>query len=141
VTAGRAAGNEIYAPMVVVIVGGLLSSTFRNMLVVPVPYQRGAARPVEPRWRSISRKPVWERRPRLEDLPAERDEFVDKIWSRSFQRRGDFGQVQSYGPVIVAEIRRDMRIAPFGLATRRTNALAPSVSTDEASGIGCGGRI
>jgi Cu/Ag efflux pump CusA len=39
------AGNEIQAPMGVVLLGGLLSSTFLNMLVVPVPYSAGAARP------------------------------------------------------------------------------------------------
>ncbi|OLE63344.1 MAG: hypothetical protein AUG04_05630 [Deltaproteobacteria bacterium 13_1_20CM_2_69_21] len=39
VLAGRAAGNEIQAPMGVVILGGLLSSTFLNMLVVPVLYR------------------------------------------------------------------------------------------------------
>lgn len=36
VIAGSEAGNEIQAPMGVVILGGLLSSTFLNMLVVPV---------------------------------------------------------------------------------------------------------
>ncbi len=36
VIAGHEAGNEIQAPMGVVILGGLLSSTFLNMLVVPV---------------------------------------------------------------------------------------------------------
>ncbi|WP_375766260.1 efflux RND transporter permease subunit [Archangium gephyra] len=36
VIAGGEAGNEIQAPMGVVILGGLLSSTFLNMLVVPV---------------------------------------------------------------------------------------------------------
>ncbi len=36
VIAGDEAGNEIQAPMGVVILGGLLSSTFLNMLVVPV---------------------------------------------------------------------------------------------------------
>jgi Cu/Ag efflux pump CusA len=39
VIAGREAGNEIQAPMGVVILGGLLSSTFLNMLVVPVLYR------------------------------------------------------------------------------------------------------
>jgi len=59
VIAGRAAGNEIQAPMGVVILGGLLSSTFLNMLVVPVLYRLwgrapertpalATARPVEP---------------------------------------------------------------------------------------------
>lgn len=32
--------NEIQAPMAVVVLGGLLSSTFLNMLVVPVLFQR-----------------------------------------------------------------------------------------------------
>jgi CzcA family heavy metal efflux pump len=36
VLAGHEAGNEIQAPMGVVILGGLLSSTFLNMLVIPV---------------------------------------------------------------------------------------------------------
>jgi Cu/Ag efflux pump CusA len=39
VLAGGEAGNEIQAPMGVVILGGLLSSTFLNMLVVPVLFQ------------------------------------------------------------------------------------------------------
>ncbi len=39
VIAGGEAGNEIQAPMGVVILGGLLSSTFLNMLVVPVLYR------------------------------------------------------------------------------------------------------
>ncbi|QRN94722.1 efflux RND transporter permease subunit [Archangium violaceum] len=39
VIAGGEAGNEIQAPMGVVILGGLLSSTFLNMLVVPVLFQ------------------------------------------------------------------------------------------------------
>ena len=69
VIAGRAAGNEIQASMGVVILGGLLSSTFLNMLVAPILYRLcgcapertpalATARPVEPR-RSISSKPVW----------------------------------------------------------------------------------
>jgi Cu/Ag efflux pump CusA len=40
VLAGGEAGNEIQAPMGIVILGGLLSSTFLNMLVVPVLYRR-----------------------------------------------------------------------------------------------------
>jgi Cu/Ag efflux pump CusA len=36
VLAGEKAGNEIQAPMGVVILGGLLTSTFLNMFVVPV---------------------------------------------------------------------------------------------------------
>lgn len=43
---GDAAGNEIQAPMAAVILGGLLSSTFLNMVLVPVLYERwsGASR-------------------------------------------------------------------------------------------------
>ncbi len=44
VLAGHAPGNEIQAPMGVVILGGLVSSTLLNMLVVPVLYARLAAR-------------------------------------------------------------------------------------------------
>ena len=40
VLAGREPGNEIQAPMGVVILGGLLSSTALNMLVVPALYAR-----------------------------------------------------------------------------------------------------
>jgi Cu/Ag efflux pump CusA len=40
VIAGGEAGNEIQAPMGVVILGGLLSSTFLNMLVLPVLFRR-----------------------------------------------------------------------------------------------------
>jgi CzcA family heavy metal efflux pump len=40
VIAGGDAGNEIQAPMGVVILGGLLSSTFLNMLVLPVLFRR-----------------------------------------------------------------------------------------------------
>ncbi|MSP71813.1 MAG: efflux RND transporter permease subunit [Myxococcales bacterium] len=40
VLAGHEAGNEIQAPMAVVILGGLLSSTVLNLLVVPVLYAR-----------------------------------------------------------------------------------------------------
>jgi Cu/Ag efflux pump CusA len=36
----HAPGNEIQAPMGVVILGGLLSSTFLNMVVVPALYAR-----------------------------------------------------------------------------------------------------
>jgi Cu/Ag efflux pump CusA len=39
------AGNEIQAPMGVVILGGLLSSTFQNMLVLPVLFRRFGAPP------------------------------------------------------------------------------------------------
>jgi Cu/Ag efflux pump CusA len=38
--AGHAPGNEIQAPMAVVILGGLLSSTALNMIVVPAFYAR-----------------------------------------------------------------------------------------------------
>ncbi|RKH01334.1 efflux RND transporter permease subunit [Corallococcus carmarthensis] len=48
VLAGGEAGNEIQAPMGVVILGGLLSSTFLNMLVVPVLFRR-FGRPPESR--------------------------------------------------------------------------------------------
>ena len=43
VLAGGEPGNEIQAPMGVVILGGLLSSTALNMLVVPALYARFAA--------------------------------------------------------------------------------------------------
>ena len=36
VLAGREPGNEIQSPMAIVIIGGLLSSTFLNLIVVPV---------------------------------------------------------------------------------------------------------
>jgi Cu/Ag efflux pump CusA len=42
VLAGDQPGNEIQAPMGVVILGGLLSSTCLNMLVVPALYARFA---------------------------------------------------------------------------------------------------
>jgi CzcA family heavy metal efflux pump len=45
VLAGEKPGNEIQAPMGVVILGGLLSSTALNMLVVPALYTRFARRP------------------------------------------------------------------------------------------------
>ncbi|NTX04688.1 efflux RND transporter permease subunit [Myxococcus sp. CA040A] len=53
VIAGDEAGNEIQAPMGVVILGGLLSSTFLNMLVVPVLFRRfgrvpSPSEPMEP---------------------------------------------------------------------------------------------
>jgi CzcA family heavy metal efflux pump len=37
--AGNEAGNEIQSPMAMVILGGLLSSTFLNLLVIPVVYE------------------------------------------------------------------------------------------------------
>ena len=40
VLAAHEAGNEIQAPMGVVLLGGLLSSTLLNMLVVPVLFDR-----------------------------------------------------------------------------------------------------
>ncbi|WP_141621186.1 efflux RND transporter permease subunit [Myxococcus sp. AB036A] len=52
VIAGDEPGNEIQAPMGVVILGGLLSSTFLNMLVVPVLFQRFGRPPELP---SVSR--------------------------------------------------------------------------------------
>ena len=36
ILAGKAAGNEIQSPMAIVILGGLLTSTFLNLVVVPV---------------------------------------------------------------------------------------------------------
>jgi len=45
---GGAPGNEIQAPMGIVILGGLLSSTALNMIVVPVLYHRLAGRRVAP---------------------------------------------------------------------------------------------
>jgi CzcA family heavy metal efflux pump len=44
VLAGQEPGNEIQAPMGLVILGGLLSSTALNMIVVPVLYSRWASR-------------------------------------------------------------------------------------------------
>jgi Cu/Ag efflux pump CusA len=40
VIAGGATGNEIQSPMAQVILGGLLTSTFLNLVVVPVLYAR-----------------------------------------------------------------------------------------------------
>jgi Cu/Ag efflux pump CusA len=40
VIAGQKPGNEIQSPMAQVILGGLLTSTFLNMLVVPVLFRR-----------------------------------------------------------------------------------------------------
>jgi Cu/Ag efflux pump CusA len=42
---GHAAGNEIQSPMAQVILGGLLTSTFLNLVVVPVLYERWGGRP------------------------------------------------------------------------------------------------
>ena len=36
---GTASGNEIQSPMAVVVLGGLLSSTFLNIYVIPVVYR------------------------------------------------------------------------------------------------------
>lgn len=44
ILAGGAPGNEIQSPMAQVILGGLLSSTFLNLIVVPVLYERWGAR-------------------------------------------------------------------------------------------------
>ena len=44
VIAGGEAGNEIQSPMAVVILGGLLTSTFLNLVVVPVLFLRWGAR-------------------------------------------------------------------------------------------------
>ena len=41
-------GNEIPRPMAEVILGGLLSSTFLNLVVVPVLFARWGADPVPP---------------------------------------------------------------------------------------------
>ena len=49
VLAGHQPGNEIQAPMGVVILGGLLSSTLLNMLVVPALYARFGAKRVSAR--------------------------------------------------------------------------------------------
>ena len=40
VLAGGAPGNEIQSPMAQVILGGLLTSTFLNLIVVPALYAR-----------------------------------------------------------------------------------------------------
>jgi Cu/Ag efflux pump CusA len=40
---GDKPGNEIQSPMAVVILGGLLTSTFLNMLVVPLLFSRFGA--------------------------------------------------------------------------------------------------
>ena len=36
---GSASGNEIQSPMAVVVLGGLLSSTFLNVFIIPVAYR------------------------------------------------------------------------------------------------------
>lgn len=46
VLAGDHAGNEIQSPMAEVILGGLLSSTFLNLVVVPVLFARWGREPV-----------------------------------------------------------------------------------------------
>ncbi len=46
VLAGREAGNEIQSPMAIVILGGLLTSTFLNLVVVPVLFARWGEEPV-----------------------------------------------------------------------------------------------
>ena len=48
VLAGCKPGNEIQSPMAEVILGGLLSSTFLNLLVVPVLFARWGADPSPP---------------------------------------------------------------------------------------------
>lgn len=40
ILAGHEAGNEIQSPMAIVILGGLLTSTFLNLVVVPVLFAR-----------------------------------------------------------------------------------------------------
>jgi CzcA family heavy metal efflux pump len=47
VIAADEAGNEIQAPMGVVILGGLLSSTFLNMLLVPILFRRYSRAPAQ----------------------------------------------------------------------------------------------
>jgi Cu/Ag efflux pump CusA len=52
VVAGSLPGHEIEHPMAVVIVGGLVTSTFRNLFIVPALYLRwgrGRTAPVPPR--------------------------------------------------------------------------------------------
>ncbi len=49
VLAGGKPGNEIQSPMAEVILGGLLSSTFLNLLVVPMLFARWGADPRPPR--------------------------------------------------------------------------------------------
>src|SRR5882724_13301922 len=70
--------------------------------------------------------------PRVETCPPNKT----NSWARSGQDRFNEGET-SHTPrtkgAYPRRVRRDMRIAPFGLATRRTNALAPPVSTDEVS--------
>ena len=36
---GSASGNEIQSPMAVVVLGGLLSSTFLNVFIIPIAYR------------------------------------------------------------------------------------------------------
>jgi Cu/Ag efflux pump CusA len=43
ILAGQEAGNEIQSPMAIVILGGLLTSTFLNLVVVPVLFARWGA--------------------------------------------------------------------------------------------------
>jgi len=49
VFAGSAPGNEIQSPMALVIMGGLLTSTFLNLVVVPVLYLRKSSEINPPR--------------------------------------------------------------------------------------------
>jgi Cu/Ag efflux pump CusA len=48
IVAREAAGNEIQAPMAVVILGGLLSSTVLNMIVLPLLFKAYGASPRSP---------------------------------------------------------------------------------------------
>lgn len=45
ILAGHEAGNEIQSPMAIVTLGGLLTSTFLNIVVVPVLFSRRGADP------------------------------------------------------------------------------------------------
>ena len=127
VIAGRAAGNEIQASMGVVILGGLLSPPSSTCWSCRFSTGSAVARPSArlrspPRVRSSHGARFGASRSGMTcpsgDLPAERDEFVDKIWSRSFQRRADLGTPTANGGVIVAESGR------YGhRALRVTNAM------------------
>jgi Cu/Ag efflux pump CusA len=55
---GGEAGNEIQSPMAQVILGGLISSTFLNMIVVPVLFAR---------WGGITENDLRELRPGFGD--------------------------------------------------------------------------
>src|SRR5438445_12986997 len=91
VIAGRAAGNEIQASMGVVILGGLLSPPSSTCWSCRFSTGSAVARPSArlrspPRVRSSHGARFGASRSGMTcpsgDLPAERDKFVDKIWSR-----------------------------------------------------------